>query len=111
MSNLKWHSIDRKACAITKVNNRFTHTVTLCPADRVSSGKVSLGISHPNGPHDHANADTNVHTMINDSSLHLHGTILLHKPAPPRRRLPCALAPPRCDAPSRLPCARRLLPC
>lgn len=29
------------------------------PALRVSNGKISLGISHPNGPHDHANPDTN----------------------------------------------------
>jgi hypothetical protein len=35
------------------------HTVMLCPDDLVSSGKISLGINHPRGPHDHANADTN----------------------------------------------------
>ena len=30
----------------------------LCPADRISSGKISLGTSHPRGPHDQANPAT-----------------------------------------------------
>ena len=42
-----------------KVNNMLTATVILCPADRISSGNISLGTSHPNGPHDHAKAETN----------------------------------------------------
>jgi hypothetical protein len=60
---LKLQSIDRNACAITKVKRRLTQTVTLCPADLVSRGKVSLGINHPRGPHDHAKADTKTHTI------------------------------------------------
>ena len=60
---LKWQSIDRNACATPKVKRRFTHTVTLCPADLVSRGNVSLGINHPRGPHDHAKADTKMHTI------------------------------------------------
>ncbi|CAA7395465.1 unnamed protein product [Spirodela intermedia] len=63
MPNLKWHSMERKACAMTKVKSRFTQTVTLCPADRVSSGKVSLGMSHPSGPQDQAKDDTKVQTI------------------------------------------------
>ncbi|KAF1880655.1 hypothetical protein Lal_00011714 [Lupinus albus] len=45
--NLKWQSIERNACAITNVHTKFTQTVTLCPADLVSNGNVSLGISQP----------------------------------------------------------------
>ncbi|GJS95973.1 hypothetical protein Tco_0802941 [Tanacetum coccineum] len=52
------------ACAIMNVNTKLTHTVILCPADRVSRVNVSLGMSQPNGPHDHANAETKVQIMI-----------------------------------------------
>ena len=51
-------SIDKKACAITNVNNMLHETATANPALRVSRGNVSLGISHPKGPHDHANPIT-----------------------------------------------------
>lgn len=61
--NFKWQSIERKAWAITNVNSKFTQTVTLWPAERVSNGNVSLGINHPSGPHDHANEETKVQTM------------------------------------------------
>lgn len=40
----------------------FVLTAKAKPAVLVSIGKVSLGINHPRGPHDHANAMTNVHT-------------------------------------------------
>jgi len=63
MPNLKWHIMDRKPCAIMNVKSIFINTVTLCPADLASSGKVSLGMSHPSGPQDHAKDDTNVHTI------------------------------------------------
>ena len=56
---LKIHNRDRKACAIANVKRRFTDTVMACPAERVSSGKISLGTVHPRGPHDHPNAATN----------------------------------------------------
>ncbi|BAT08086.1 Os09g0416250 [Oryza sativa Japonica Group] len=59
MPNLSAQSRDRNACAMTKVKKRFTATVMLCPADLVSSGKISLGTVHPSGPHDHPNASTN----------------------------------------------------
>jgi hypothetical protein len=36
---LKWQSMDKKACAIEKVNRGFTHTITLYPADLVSRGR------------------------------------------------------------------------
>jgi hypothetical protein len=58
MPNLKAQSSARNACAMAKVKSRFTATVMLCPADRVSSGKISLGTVHPSGPHDHPNAST-----------------------------------------------------
>jgi len=61
--NLKMHSIERNACAMTNVQSKLTHTAILCPADRVSRGKISLGISQLRGPHDHANADTKMHTI------------------------------------------------
>ncbi|CAA7402780.1 unnamed protein product [Spirodela intermedia] len=35
------------------VKKRLTQTTMLCPADLVSRGKISLGTSHPSGPHDH----------------------------------------------------------
>uniref|UniRef100_A0A0A9HB98 GSVIVT00019956001, HT5 n=1 Tax=Arundo donax TaxID=35708 RepID=A0A0A9HB98_ARUDO len=63
MAYLRWQSMERNACAMTKVKSRFTHTVTLCPADLVSSGNVSLGMSHPSGPQDQAKEETKVHTM------------------------------------------------
>jgi len=66
--NLKWHNIERKACAMTKVKSKLTQTVTLCPAERVSNGKVSLGISHPRGPQDHAKEDTKVQTRTTTST-------------------------------------------
>src|SRR4051812_20334461 len=53
--NLKRHSMGRNACAMMKVHSMFMDTVMLCPADLISSGKISLGTSHPSGPHDHAN--------------------------------------------------------
>ena len=57
-------SVERKACAIKKVNNKFTDTTTLRPADLSSNGNVSLGISHPIQPHEYANAITNTHIII-----------------------------------------------
>ena len=56
--NLSEQRRERKACAIMKVNKRFTATVMLCPADRISKGNISLGIVHPSGPQDHPNATT-----------------------------------------------------
>ena len=63
MPNFKRHNMDKKACAMTKVNNMFVNTVTLCPADLVSNGKVSLGMSQPSGPHDQAKEATNEQIM------------------------------------------------
>ena len=63
MPYLRWHSIERKACAITKVKSMLTDTVTLCPIERVSSGNVSLGINHPRGPQDQAKDETKVQTI------------------------------------------------
>ena len=51
----------RKHCAIMKVNIMLNITVIAVPAERVSSGNISLGINQPSGPHDHANAATYVH--------------------------------------------------
>lgn len=56
--NFKAQRRERKACAMIKVKRRFTATVMLCPAERVSSGNISLGTVHPRGPHDHPNAAT-----------------------------------------------------
>lgn len=55
---LRWHNMVRNTCAMTKVTNMFTDTLMLCPADLISSGKISLGTNHPNGPHDHAKPET-----------------------------------------------------
>lgn len=57
--NLKEQRSERKAWAIMKVNRRFTATVMLCPADRISNGNTSLGTVQPSGPHDHPKARTN----------------------------------------------------
>ncbi|GJX81440.1 zinc finger, CCHC-type containing protein [Tanacetum coccineum] len=59
-----FNCMDRNAYAIINVNTKLTHPVILCPTDRVSRGNVSLGMSQPNGPHDHANAETKVQIMI-----------------------------------------------
>jgi len=61
---LKKHRRERKACAIMKVKRRFTATVILCPADRISNGNISLGTVQPSGPHDHPNARTNRESII-----------------------------------------------
>lgn len=50
-----WNSMARNDCATTVVNRKFTVTAMLCPADLTSSGKISLGTSHPSGPHDYPN--------------------------------------------------------
>lgn len=55
---LRWHNMSRKIWAMIKVKNMLTDTFMLCPADRISRGEISLGTSHPNGPQDHANAET-----------------------------------------------------
>lgn len=39
---------------MTKVKIRLVNTVIDCPADRVSMGWISDGMSHPRGPHDQA---------------------------------------------------------
>lgn len=57
--NLNAQRRERKDCPIMNVKRRFTATVMLCPADRVSSGNISLGTVHPSGPHDHPKATTN----------------------------------------------------
>ena len=56
--NFMWQSIVVKICAMTKVKIMLTETLTLCAADRTSSGKISLGTNHPKGPQDHANPAT-----------------------------------------------------
>lgn len=43
---------------MTNVQNMFTDTFIACPADRISSGQISLGTNQPNGPQDHANPAT-----------------------------------------------------
>lgn len=57
------HNIDKKACAMMKVQSMLELTAKEYPAVLVSRGKVSLGINQPRGPHDHANPPTNTHTM------------------------------------------------
>jgi hypothetical protein len=39
---------------MTKVKIRLVNTVIDCPADRVSMGWISDGMSHPRGPQDQA---------------------------------------------------------
>ena len=51
------HIMDRNACAMMKVKSMFELTAKAYPAVLVSRGKVSLGMSHPSGPHDHANPE------------------------------------------------------
>ena len=46
-------------CAIANVKRRFTESVIACPAECVSSGKISINTVHPRGPNDHPNAATN----------------------------------------------------
>lgn len=58
---LKRQSKGRKISAMKKVKSMLTETVMLCPADRISKGKISLGTSQPSGPHEYANAFTNTH--------------------------------------------------
>lgn len=53
-ANLNVHNISKKICAIKNVKSMLTITLTLWAADRISSGKISLGTNHPRGPHDHA---------------------------------------------------------
>jgi len=69
--NLKAHRRNRKDWAMMKVNSRFTATVMLCPAERVSNGNISLGTVQPSGPHDHPKAATkrqmNATTKIENS--------------------------------------------
>ncbi|KAH9618887.1 hypothetical protein KSS87_015598 [Heliosperma pusillum] len=60
-----WQSMERKACAIRKVNNMFELTEKAKPAVLVSTGKISLGMSHPSGPHDHANDITKLQEHLN----------------------------------------------
>lgn len=49
-----WQSIERNDWAMTKVMSMFELTAKAKPAVLVSTGKVSLGINHPSGPHDQA---------------------------------------------------------
>lgn len=56
-----WQSMVRNAWAMRKVNNMLVPTAKKKPAFRTSNGKISLGINHPKGPHDHANPDTKKH--------------------------------------------------
>ncbi|KAH9611474.1 hypothetical protein KSS87_003323 [Heliosperma pusillum] len=60
-----WQSIERKACVIWKVNNMFEVTEKANPADLVSTGNISLGMSHPSGPHYQAKDMTKVHEHLN----------------------------------------------
>ena len=46
------------------MKRKLTATVILCPADRISKGKISLGTNHPSGPHDHANPVTYIQIKI-----------------------------------------------
>jgi hypothetical protein len=59
MPNFIEHNIDRNDCAMRNVKRRFVETVIDWPADRASSGKISVGMSHSNGPQDHAKPETN----------------------------------------------------
>lgn len=62
--NFKWQSNDRKTWPMKKVKSMLTETLMDWPADLISMGKISLGTSHPNGPHDHAKAATYKHMRI-----------------------------------------------
>lgn len=55
----RWQRDTRKHCAIRAVKSMLTQTTILCPADLVSSGKISLGTSQPRGPQDLPYAKTN----------------------------------------------------
>jgi hypothetical protein len=59
----KVQSIVRNTCPIINVNNKLMETTIACPPDRTSIGRISLGTNHPNGPHDHANPETNRHII------------------------------------------------
>ena len=65
---LKVHKRDKKACAIANVKRRFTETVMACPAERVSSGKISLAIVHRREHHDHPNAATNKQMVVTNNA-------------------------------------------
>lgn len=60
--NLNVHSICMKISAMKNVKIMLTATLILCAADRISSGKISLGTNQPRGPHDQANPAT--YTLI-----------------------------------------------
>ena len=62
--DLKWQSMGRKVWAVIKMKRKLTATVILCPADRISNGKISLGTNHASGPHDHAKPDTYMQIKI-----------------------------------------------
>ena len=65
---LKEHNRARNPCAIENVKRRFTNTVMACPTERVFSGKFSLGIVHPRGPHGHPNATTNKQMVVTNNA-------------------------------------------
>ncbi|GER50809.1 4-hydroxy-tetrahydrodipicolinate reductase [Striga asiatica] len=63
-------SIARNACAIKNVIVRFTATTTLCAADLISSGKISLVTTHPSGPHESPNPDIKTHINTSTAAAH-----------------------------------------
>ncbi|KAI8028126.1 hypothetical protein LOK49_LG02G01896 [Camellia lanceoleosa] len=58
--NLTMQRAERKIWATRKVNDMFMATTILCADDRILRGKILLGTNHPRGPHENANAVTNM---------------------------------------------------
>ena len=54
--------------SLWKAKRRFTATVMLCPADRVSSGNISLGTVRPSGHRHHPIAITKRQVTINTNT-------------------------------------------
>lgn len=57
------HSMVRKAWPMTAVKMKLVDTVMAWPVERVSSGWISLGTSHPSGPQLHAKPLVNIQTI------------------------------------------------
>lgn len=59
--NLKWKSITKNSCVITKVKKRFNETLIYCPIEWISRGKILLGTNQLRGPHEYVKANMNMH--------------------------------------------------
>lgn len=59
VADLKWQSIDRSVRPTTKVKREFIATKILCLVDRISEGKMSMGINQPNVHYETPNEQDN----------------------------------------------------